>query len=148
MEKHISNKFQWRSRRAPFACNPAGQSLSLLEAKCGGDPFGYECTADGSFAGSNAGSFLGDSLGVAAGTNCLGRTKKMQPNKASMRQMVYISTERAQTWACSECAWTFNPSGPPRGGSLEEMKQNYERQRDKEYASHVCTEHSRNKSAR
>jgi hypothetical protein len=131
-----------------FACNPAGQSLSLSEAECGGAPFGYECTADGSFAGSRAGSFRGVTLVVAAGTNCLGRPKKKQSNMTLMRQMVYISTERVQTWACSECAWTFNPSGPPRGGSLEEMKQNYERQRDKEYASHVCTEHLRNKSAR
>jgi hypothetical protein len=65
-----------------------------------------------------------------------------------MRQMTYISIERSQTWACSDCAWTFNPSGPPRGNSLEEMKQNYERQRDKEYASHVCAEHPRAKSAR
>jgi hypothetical protein len=65
-----------------------------------------------------------------------------------MRQMAYIKNDRAQVWACSECAWTFNPSGPPRGSSLEEMKQNYERQRDKEYASHVCAEHPRAKSDR
>jgi hypothetical protein len=68
--------------------------------------------------------------------------------KAVMRQIVYIRTESAQVWACSDCAWTFDPVGPPRGSSLEEMKQNYERQRDKEYASHVCTEHPRAKSAR
>jgi hypothetical protein len=74
--------------------------------------------------------------------------RKEQSKKAWMRQMVYISTERAKTWGCSECAWTFNPSGAPRGNSLEEMKQNYEHQRDKEYALHVCTEHARNKNAR
>jgi hypothetical protein len=64
-----------------------------------------------------------------------------------MRQMVWIKTARMKAWTCSECAWTFNPSGPPRGSSLEEMKQNYERQRDKEYASHVCADHPRAKSA-
>ncbi len=64
-----------------------------------------------------------------------------------MRQIVWIKTARMMAWACSECAWTFNPSGPPNGNSLEEMKENYERQRDKEYASHVCAEHPRAKSA-
>jgi rubredoxin len=64
-----------------------------------------------------------------------------------MRRMVWIKTTRIEAWTCSECAWTFNPSGPPRGDSLEEMKRNYERQRDNEYASHVCAEHPRGKSA-
>jgi hypothetical protein len=58
-----------------------------------------------------------------------------------MRQMIWIKIARMETWACSECAWVFNPSGPPRGSSLEEMKQNYERQRDMEFASHVCAKH-------
>jgi hypothetical protein len=64
-----------------------------------------------------------------------------------MRQIVWMKTARMMAWACSECAWTFSPSGPPRGSSLEEMKQNYERQRDSEYASHVCADHPRAKSA-
>jgi hypothetical protein len=64
-----------------------------------------------------------------------------------MRQMVWIKTARMMAWVCSECAWTFSPSGPPRGSGLEEMKENYERQRDKEYASHVCAEHPRAMSA-
>ena len=63
-----------------------------------------------------------------------------------MRKMLWIKTTRVEAWACSECAWTFSPSGPPRGSSLEEMKQNYERKRDKEYASHVCAGHLRAKS--
>jgi hypothetical protein len=63
-----------------------------------------------------------------------------------MRQMVWIKTARVMAWACSECAWMFIPSGPPRGSSIEEMKENYERQRDKEYASHACAEHPRAKS--
>jgi rubredoxin len=64
-----------------------------------------------------------------------------------MRQMMWIKTARMMAWACSECAWTFSPSGPPRGNSIDEMKENYERQRDKEYACHVCAEHPRAKSA-
>jgi hypothetical protein len=65
-----------------------------------------------------------------------------------MRQMIWIKTVRMETWACSVCDWAFSPSGPPLGSDLEEMKQNFERQRDKEYASHVCAEHPRPSSAR
>jgi hypothetical protein len=63
-----------------------------------------------------------------------------------MRRMVWTKAASVMAWTCSECAWTFSPSGPPRGSSLEEMKRNYERQRDKEYASHVCADHPRAKS--
>jgi hypothetical protein len=65
-----------------------------------------------------------------------------------MRRMIWIEIERMETWACSECAWAFSPAGPPRGASLDEMKQNYEHQRDKEFASHVCAEHPRTKGAK
>jgi hypothetical protein len=68
--------------------------------------------------------------------------------KTLVRQMVWIKTPRIVAWGCSECAWTFRPSGPPLGAGLDEMKQNFERQRDKEYASHVCAEHPRAKTAR
>jgi hypothetical protein len=54
------------------------------------------------------------------------------------RQMVWIETQRMEAWTCVACAWAFRPSGPPVGNSLEEMMRNYELQRDKEYASHVC----------
>ena len=64
-----------------------------------------------------------------------------------MRQMVWIKTPRMEAWALFGCAWAFSPSGPPLGNSLDEMMLNYELQRDKEYASHVCAEHSRAKSA-
>ena len=71
-----------------------------------------------------------------------------QSGKTYMRQMIWIKTLHVETWACSECAWTFNPTGPPLGPGLDEMKQNYERQRDKEYASHVCAEHPKARGAR
>jgi hypothetical protein len=59
------------------------------------------------------------------------------------RELVWIKEQRFQGWGCSECAWAFNPSGPPTGESLDEMKKNYERQRDKEFRSHVCAGHPR-----
>jgi hypothetical protein len=37
----------------------------------------------------------------------------------------------------------FKPSGTLAGRSLDEMKENYEQQRLKEFKSHVCAEHPR-----
>jgi len=62
------------------------------------------------------------------------------------RKLAWIDEQRFRGWGCSECAWVFNPSGSPTGRSLDEMKQNYERQRDKDFAAHVCAEHPRNQS--
>jgi hypothetical protein len=59
------------------------------------------------------------------------------------RKLVWIDRKSFQGYGCSECAWAFKPSGTPAGKSLDEMKQNYERQRDKHFADHVCSEHSR-----
>jgi hypothetical protein len=59
------------------------------------------------------------------------------------RKLVWIEEQRFRGWGCSQCAWMFNPSGSPTGKSLDEMKQNYEQQRDKEFTSHVCAEHPR-----
>lgn len=57
-----------------------------------------------------------------------------------MRKMIWHQSENRESWGCSECGWSFHPSGPPLGDSLDVMKQNYERQRDKEFASHVCSQ--------
>jgi hypothetical protein len=59
------------------------------------------------------------------------------------RKLVWVEKQNFQGWACFECAWVFNPSGTPTGKSLDEMKQDYEQQRDKEFTSHVCAEHPR-----
>lgn len=70
------------------------------------------------------------------------------PRGLLLRRMVWIETDRIEAWGCSACAWTFSPSGPPAGADLEEMKRNFERRRDKEYAGHVCAEHARGRDAR
>jgi len=54
---------------------------------------------------------------------------------------VWIKNEDLVGFGCSECAWIFRSPGAPVGNSLEEMKRNYEIQRDKEFAAHVCSEH-------
>jgi rubredoxin len=58
-----------------------------------------------------------------------------------MRKLIFVKTARSESWSCSECGWAFNPSGPPRGHSLEDMMQDFERQREKEFAAHVCMQH-------
>jgi len=59
------------------------------------------------------------------------------------RKLEWVQRQNFQGWACTECAWEFDPSGPVVGQSIEEMKNRYEKQRDEEFRSHVCAEHSR-----
>ena len=64
------------------------------------------------------------------------------------RKLVWIEEQRFLGWGCSECAWVFNPMAAPIGKSLDEMKQNYERRRDNDFAAHVCTKHPRVKDTK
>ena len=59
------------------------------------------------------------------------------------RNLVWAERPHFEGWTCSECAWVFNPRGPLVGGSFDDMKMHYERQRNKEFESHVCAEHPR-----
>jgi hypothetical protein len=59
------------------------------------------------------------------------------------RKLEWIDNQQFQGYGCSECNWTFNPSGPLAGHSLNEMKMKYEAQRDKEFAAHVCVKNPR-----
>jgi hypothetical protein len=62
-------------------------------------------------------------------------------------EIVWVKRENFVGWACSQCAWEFTPSKIPAGNTIAEIKQSYERERDKEFASHVCAKHLREKSA-
>jgi hypothetical protein len=62
------------------------------------------------------------------------------------RELIWIEEQRFLGWGCSECAWVFNPSGIASGKSLELMMENYKRQRDTDFAAHVCSEHPRAKN--
>jgi hypothetical protein len=55
--------------------------------------------------------------------------------------MVWVERERFEGWACSNCTWIFKGSGPLGDKSIEEMKRQYETDRDKAFKSHVCAEH-------
>jgi hypothetical protein len=61
------------------------------------------------------------------------------------RKQVWIEQQRFRGWGCSECAWVFNPSGPPANMPFEEMMRNFESQRDKEFTLHLCADHQRAK---
>lgn len=56
------------------------------------------------------------------------------------RKLEWVERDNFHGWACSECAWVFNPAGPPHGESLDQMIREFEQQRAKEFASHVCAE--------
>jgi len=51
--------------------------------------------------------------------------------------------ERFRGFACSECSWRLDSSVAPTGKSFDEMMRNFELQRDKEFASHVCVGHTK-----
>ena len=62
---------------------------------------------------------------------------------AMPRELVWMDQLRFRGWGCSHCAWVFNPPGPPIGENYAAMKGNFEAQRDKEFASHLCAKHLR-----
>jgi hypothetical protein len=59
------------------------------------------------------------------------------------RKLVWIGNQIFQGFGCSECNWVFKPGGALVGESLDEMKQKYEAERDKEFAAHLCAKHPR-----
>jgi hypothetical protein len=73
------------------------------------------------------------------------RRSKLTPvtYAAMSRKLVWIEQARFRGFGCSECGWRFKPLGTPSGGSFDEMMRNFELQRDKEFASHVCADHPR-----
>jgi hypothetical protein len=60
---------------------------------------------------------------------------------AAKRKLIWIEESRFRGFGCSACAWVFKTSGAPKGDSFDEMLQNFERQRDDEFTSHICVEH-------
>jgi hypothetical protein len=58
--------------------------------------------------------------------------------ESTPRSFLWIETRNFVGWRCSECDWMFRPTGPPVGGSLDEMKHNFLKQLSIEFASHTC----------
>jgi len=57
--------------------------------------------------------------------------------------VVWVEEQRFRGFACSEGSWQFDSSAAPAGKSFDEMMRNFQLQRDKEFASHVCANHPR-----
>ena len=62
------------------------------------------------------------------------------------RELVWIEQEHFGGFGCSACGWRFKPSGVAAGTSFDEMMPKFELQRDKEFKSHVCADHSKKSS--
>jgi hypothetical protein len=58
------------------------------------------------------------------------------------RKLIWIEQPRFRGFGCSECGWRFKPTKTPSGGTFDEMMRNFELHRDKEFAAHVCADHS------
>ena len=59
------------------------------------------------------------------------------------RKLVWIEQQRFCGFGCSECGWRFNSVNVPSGTSFDEMVRNFESQRNEEFTSHVCADHSK-----
>jgi len=60
-----------------------------------------------------------------------------------LRKLVWIESQNFQGFGCAQCNWVFKPSGTFVIEPLNEMKQKYEAQCDREFAAHVCVKHPR-----
>jgi hypothetical protein len=67
--------------------------------------------------------------------------------ESSSRKLVWVEEPSIEAWGCSECGWVFNPSGPPVGKSLDEMKRNFQMQLSQGFASHICAQRTRVKGS-
>src|ERR1700680_488691 len=57
---------------------------------------------------------------------------------AATHKLIWIDEGGFHGWGCSECVWVFTSSDALTGKSFDELMRNFEAQRDKEFASHVC----------
>lgn len=69
-----------------------------------------------------------------------------KPKAFMSRKLTWIEEPRFRGFGCTECGWRFTTSGAPTGTSFDEMMRNFELQRDREFASHVCAGHPKGKS--
>jgi len=59
------------------------------------------------------------------------------------RELVWVKYPKFEGFGCSKCQWIFRTTGAPVGETLDQMKQSYEADRDKEFAAHNCSKFPR-----
>jgi hypothetical protein len=64
-------------------------------------------------------------------------------NAAMPRKLVWIESQNFRGFGCTECQWVFKPAGALVGTSLDQMKQTYEAECNKEFAPHACAKFPR-----
>ena len=57
------------------------------------------------------------------------------------RKLVWIEQSHFRGFGCSECGWRFKSPDALTGTSFADMVRNFELQRDREFAVHVCLDH-------
>jgi rubredoxin len=67
--------------------------------------------------------------------------------ESAFLKLVWVEGESFAGWGCAECGWTFNPSEPPIGESLDEVKEHFQAQLSKQFLSHSCASRSRARGA-
>ena len=65
----------------------------------------------------------------------------LELSTAMPRTLVRLANQNFVGFGCSDCGWRFQPRGDVVGKSFEEMKRNFEVQRDKEFAAHECAKY-------
>jgi hypothetical protein len=130
-----------------YVCTQPTGGAAMQSRKTFFEQVSYCRSRDSSQAGCSPCTGAGENTCVSPGDRAPNRrgvfkaTGKQSFQRETMRKMIWVKSEHSELWSCSRCAWAFNPSGPPRGTSLDEMMQNFERQRDQEFASYVCADY-------
>jgi hypothetical protein len=70
-------------------------------------------------------------------------SKRVLAEAAMSRKLVWIERPLFRGFGCSECGWRFKPADALTDTSFDDMMRNFELQRDKEFTSHVCADHSK-----
>jgi hypothetical protein len=58
--------------------------------------------------------------------------------ETSYAKLIKVEGKMFSGWGCAECAWLFQPVGPPIGTSLDEMREHFKAELLKEFLSHAC----------
>jgi len=68
-------------------------------------------------------------------------------NAAMPRSLVWIERPNLGGFGCSGCRWVFRSTSPFLGESIEQMKQLYNEECDKEFTAHTCSQFANTKNA-
>jgi hypothetical protein len=60
------------------------------------------------------------------------------------RNLIFVKKPNFEGFGCSECGWVFRPvSSALVGESIENMRDTFKSERDKEFAAHGCEQRAK-----